>query len=339
MTATTALRTAIIPVGLTGPQQYPLCRAIPLELLPLAGKPLIQHAMEEAALAGAERFLVLLRSDLREVQQFLCGPSEVEDQLRAEGNWGALQRIDTLKRLAGGAAFLFHDGPGGASRWLERALDFVSDPAVTILLPTDHVAGVRVAARALAALDKPLAEGADAAIACRPAPWEDTLHRLALELGERTGAFHRVTAAAPGPARAADDRVPVALGRIAVTTAALEAACRAGPFDGVFGLVEALAAGGHDLRALPLSQDISDCASFAQYQRALAATAPARTRPTAAPAASAVPDAAEATESTEARDTPAPSATPDAPGNLAAGDRPLQLDATMRVPSDDRAGT
>ena len=50
------VRTAVFPVGGMGTRFLPATKSMPKEMLPIANKPIIQHAFEEAKNAGIERF-------------------------------------------------------------------------------------------------------------------------------------------------------------------------------------------------------------------------------------------------------------------------------------------
>jgi len=64
--------TAVIPCGGRGTRIAPLARAIPKELLPVAGKPLLQWTLEEAAAAGIERAVVVTSPTKPAIAEFLA---------------------------------------------------------------------------------------------------------------------------------------------------------------------------------------------------------------------------------------------------------------------------
>jgi len=63
--------TAVIPCGGRGTRIAPLARATPKELLPVAGKPLLQWTLEEAAAAGIERVVVVTSPTKPQLAEFL----------------------------------------------------------------------------------------------------------------------------------------------------------------------------------------------------------------------------------------------------------------------------
>ena len=53
------VRKAVFPVGGLGTRFLPATKALPKEMLPIVDKPLIQYAVEEAAAAGGEEFILI----------------------------------------------------------------------------------------------------------------------------------------------------------------------------------------------------------------------------------------------------------------------------------------
>src|SRR5215472_6009523 len=52
---------AVIPAAGLGTRMLPATKAIPKEMLPVAGKPLIEYAVEEAVAAGIETVILVIR--------------------------------------------------------------------------------------------------------------------------------------------------------------------------------------------------------------------------------------------------------------------------------------
>jgi len=53
---------AVIPAAGFGTRMLPATKAVPKEILPVAGKPLIQYAVEEAAASGIETVILVIRN-------------------------------------------------------------------------------------------------------------------------------------------------------------------------------------------------------------------------------------------------------------------------------------
>src|SRR5882724_10100197 len=56
------IKTAVIPSAGFGTRMLPATKALPKEMLPVAGKPLIQYAIEEAAASGIQHVILVVRN-------------------------------------------------------------------------------------------------------------------------------------------------------------------------------------------------------------------------------------------------------------------------------------
>ena len=63
------IRTAVIPAAGRGTRSYPATRVVPKALLPVAGKPLIQYAVDEAAASGIETVVLVLAPEMNIVAE------------------------------------------------------------------------------------------------------------------------------------------------------------------------------------------------------------------------------------------------------------------------------
>ena len=71
------MTTAVIPCGGRGTRIASVGAAVPKELLPVAGKPLLQWTLEEAAAAGIERVVVVTSPVKPQIAQFLSDGAPV----------------------------------------------------------------------------------------------------------------------------------------------------------------------------------------------------------------------------------------------------------------------
>lgn len=65
------IRKAVIPAAGNGTRMLPATRIVPKELLPVAGKPLIQYAVEEAAASGIEEVILVLAKGKESIAEHL----------------------------------------------------------------------------------------------------------------------------------------------------------------------------------------------------------------------------------------------------------------------------
>ena len=118
--------TAVLPVAGLGTRFLPATKVVPKEMLPVAGRPLVQHAVEEAVAAGLER-VVLVTAPGRDLalRHFEADP-ELEAALAALGS--RLEAVEQAEPLGLGHAI------GCATRSLGPG-------PCAVLLPDDLVLG------------------------------------------------------------------------------------------------------------------------------------------------------------------------------------------------------
>ena len=60
MSNSKSIRKAVIPAAGLGTRMLPATKVVPNEMLPAAGKPLIQYAIEEAAASGIGSLIIVI---------------------------------------------------------------------------------------------------------------------------------------------------------------------------------------------------------------------------------------------------------------------------------------
>ena len=76
---------AVIPAAGLGTRMLPATKALPKEMLPVAGKPLIQYAVEEAAASGIETVIIVTRNHKSLLQAHFARDQELESRLYHRG--------------------------------------------------------------------------------------------------------------------------------------------------------------------------------------------------------------------------------------------------------------
>jgi UTP--glucose-1-phosphate uridylyltransferase len=148
MSDKTTVRKAVIPAAGFGTRMLPATKGIPKEMLPVAGKPLIQFAVEEAVASGIETVIIITRRDSSILQShFSCNP-----QLEAflEKNQQA-EVLDGIRRLARFAEILYveQEKPLGLAHAIACAQPLVENEPFAVLLPDVIVRGEIPATRQL----------------------------------------------------------------------------------------------------------------------------------------------------------------------------------------------
>jgi len=125
---------AVIPAAGFGTRMLPATKAVPKEMLPVAGKPLIQHAIEEAAASGIETVVVVVRELKSLIQAHFAPDHELERFLK---NRGMSTSADLLRDLPKTATLQFVEQrqPLGLADAVLCARPFVGDDPFVVLLP------------------------------------------------------------------------------------------------------------------------------------------------------------------------------------------------------------
>lgn len=134
MSTRTKVRKAVIPAAGLGTRMLPATKAVPKEMLPVDGKPLIQFAVEEAAAAGIEAVIIVTRSDRSILESHFASDARLEEHLERCGQTAARDLIRQIGRLAE-IVYVEQERPQGLAHAISCAQSLVKDEAFAVLLP------------------------------------------------------------------------------------------------------------------------------------------------------------------------------------------------------------
>jgi UTP--glucose-1-phosphate uridylyltransferase len=126
---------AVIPAAGFGTRMLPITKALPKEMLPVAGKPLIQYAVEEAAASGIETMILVIRNHNSLIAAHFAPDPELESFLAEHHQ---LATADVVRRLARFAdlQFVRQEKPLGLAHAICCARPFMGErEAFVVLLP------------------------------------------------------------------------------------------------------------------------------------------------------------------------------------------------------------
>lgn len=135
------VRKAIFPVGGLGTRFLPATKALPKEMLPVVGKPLIQYAVEEAIEAGIEEFVFVTGRNKSAIEDHFDHSYELEATLAAKGKDDALATVQAMLRDPGSVAYVRQQEPAGLGHAVWCARHLVQDEPVAVLLADDLILG------------------------------------------------------------------------------------------------------------------------------------------------------------------------------------------------------
>lgn len=91
---------AVITIAGYGTRFLPASKAVPKEMIPIAGIPLIQRHVEELAAASITEIIIVVRGVSASVQRHFAPDTDLENHLRAQRKEGLLERVQRIPHLA-----------------------------------------------------------------------------------------------------------------------------------------------------------------------------------------------------------------------------------------------
>ena len=125
---------AVIPAAGFGTRLLPATKAVPKEMLPVAGKPLIQYAVEEAAASGIETVIVVVRDNRPLIQEHFARNHELESCLSERGLSKSPDFLRSVSELIN-LQYVQQKTPLGLAHALSCAQPLVGDESFVVLLP------------------------------------------------------------------------------------------------------------------------------------------------------------------------------------------------------------
>ncbi|MFI4955243.1 MAG: UTP--glucose-1-phosphate uridylyltransferase GalU [Gammaproteobacteria bacterium] len=131
---TRRIKKAVFPVGGLGTRFLPATKALPKEMLPIASKPLIQHAFEEAVKAGIEQFIFVTGRNKNIITNHFDCVYELERHLSDKDKDAALAQTRDWVPEPGNVCFTRQQHPLGLGHAVWCARNFVGDEPFAVLL-------------------------------------------------------------------------------------------------------------------------------------------------------------------------------------------------------------
>jgi len=128
------IRKAVIPAAGFGTRMLPATKAVPKEMLPVAGKPLIQYAVEEAAASGIETVILVVRNHKSLIQAHFARDHELESFLSNRLLSASAGLIRNLAELAD-LRYVEQQSPLGLAHAISCSQPLVGDEPFAVLLP------------------------------------------------------------------------------------------------------------------------------------------------------------------------------------------------------------
>ncbi len=131
------VRKAVFPVAGLGTRFLPATKVMPKEMLPLNGKPLIQHAIEEAKEAGIEEFVFITGRHKEMLEEHFDFQPELESVLESRGKTELLDLVRSTEIDAGKLFLTRQPKALGLGHAIWCAKELVGDEPFAVILPDD----------------------------------------------------------------------------------------------------------------------------------------------------------------------------------------------------------
>ncbi len=127
-----AIKTAVIPVAGFGTRFLPATKAMPKEMMPVVGKPVIQYVVEECVASGIENIVLVTGMSKRAVEDHFDYNFELQTMLKKQGK-DALR--EEVKHIADMANFVYirQKGPYGNGTPVLNARHVVGDEPFVVV--------------------------------------------------------------------------------------------------------------------------------------------------------------------------------------------------------------
>lgn len=142
------VRIAVLPVAGFGTRMLPATKAVPKEMLPILGKPMIQYAVEECRAAGIEEIIFVTSPGKSAIEAHFTRDPALEKLLERRGQKEAAHGIRELSTFAR-MRFVEQSEPLGLGHAVLCARSLVGREPFAVLLPDVFLLGPRPALREL----------------------------------------------------------------------------------------------------------------------------------------------------------------------------------------------
>ena len=133
------VRTAIFPVGGLGTRFLPATKSMPKEMLPIANKPVIQYAFEEARDAGIEKFIFITGRNKNAINNHFDHAYELESKLDENKKSTELTQVVGWMPEAGQIAFVRQQKPLGLGHAIWCARNFIAPNEAFVVILADEM--------------------------------------------------------------------------------------------------------------------------------------------------------------------------------------------------------
>ena len=127
------VKKAVIPAAGFGTRMLPISSAVPKELLPVCGRPVIEYVVREAVEAGIEEIILVLSEGKEAVANYFKPNKKLTDRLLKGGNHAELEILERIWDLAK-ITVVYQDEQKGLGHAVLCAKEAVGNEPFAVLL-------------------------------------------------------------------------------------------------------------------------------------------------------------------------------------------------------------
>jgi UTP--glucose-1-phosphate uridylyltransferase len=133
------LNKVVFPVAGLGSRFFPATKATPKEMLPIADKPLIQYAVEEALDAGFTELIFVMAKSKTSIRDHFDGKLSTELSNLTEEKKELLNKMNKIIPQGVSCKYIFQEEPLGLGHAILQAKPLINDEPFAVILADDLI--------------------------------------------------------------------------------------------------------------------------------------------------------------------------------------------------------
>jgi UTP--glucose-1-phosphate uridylyltransferase len=133
------LKQAIIPLAGLGTRLLPLSSIIPKELLPINGKPNLEHILDECIDAGIKEFILIISKKKKNIKKYFFNDQFYKSILAKKKDKRISDSYKKLKKYQKMIKFVYQNKPLGTGDAILKCKNYIKHSHFLILFPDDLI--------------------------------------------------------------------------------------------------------------------------------------------------------------------------------------------------------
>tara|TARA_B110000967_G_scaffold171068_1_gene181377 strand:+ start:52 stop:870 length:819 start_codon:yes stop_codon:yes gene_type:complete len=133
------LKQAIIPLAGMGTRLLPLSSITPKELLPINGKPNLEHILDECIDAGIKEFVFIISKKKESIKKYFFNDQFYKSILAKKKDKRILKEFKKLKKYQKMIKFVYQDKPKGTGDAILKCINHIKNTHFLMIFPDDLI--------------------------------------------------------------------------------------------------------------------------------------------------------------------------------------------------------